>query len=150
VVLALVLIVFVPFVTVFDFPFAAFFLGVIFDRAEAFFVTAFFFGLDVAPTLAFLGLALGLAVPFLDTIFFALTDFFDTALDFVANFFLGLGRGLAFDLGLPLAAMCHPPDRMIDNRPAGNGSPPGWPPIYHGEGLAINKRFTESTISGVR
>jgi hypothetical protein len=72
----------------------------------------------LAATLAFLSLALGLAVPFLDTTFFALTDFFDTALDFVADFFLDLGRGLAFDLGLPLAAVCHPPNRMIDNRPA--------------------------------
>lgn len=111
------LLVFVPFATVFAFPFAAFF-GVIFGRTEAFLVAPFFFGLDLAATLAFFGLALVLAVPFLDTTFFAFTGFFDTALDFVADFFLDLGRALAFDLGLALAAMCHPPDRMIDNRPA--------------------------------
>jgi len=56
--LTLDLLVFVPFVTVFAFPFVAFF-GVMFDRTEAFFVAAFFFGLDLATTLAFFGLAFG-------------------------------------------------------------------------------------------
>jgi len=100
---------FVALVNVFAFPFTAF-LDVAFERTEAF-VAPFDFVLCLTTTLAFLGLALA----FLDIIFLALTSFFDTALDFAVTFFLDLGWGLAFDLGLALAAICHPPDNMIHN-----------------------------------
>jgi hypothetical protein len=40
---------------------------------------------------------------------------------------LTVDLGLAFDLGLALAAMCHPPDNVIDNDPS-NGSPLELPP----------------------
>jgi len=72
---------------------------------------AFDFVLDLAPVLAFLGLAL------VDDERWGFTCFLGTALDFVGTFFLDLGWGLAFDLGLALAAMCDPPNNMIDNRP---------------------------------
>lgn len=64
---------------------------------------------------------------FLDAIFLVFTGFFDTALDFVVTFFLDLEPGLAFDVGLALAAMCHPPENMIDNRSVENGSPLEFP-----------------------